>query len=68
MQRRPALLLILPVALIQRDTIVTVNTAEMPLAEIATHFGWSRVKAKVKAFRARQRLKSLLHQHGYTLT
>jgi RNA polymerase sigma-70 factor (ECF subfamily) len=40
----------------------------MPLAEITTHFGWSRVKAKVKAFRARQRLKSLLHQHGYTLT
>ena len=51
-----------------RALLTLLHLEEMPLAEIATHFGWSRVKAKVKAFRARQRLKSLLHQHGYTLT
>ena len=51
-----------------RALLTLLHLEEMPLAEIATHFGWSRVKAKVKAFRARQRLKSILTQHGYSLT
>ena len=40
---------------------------EMPLSEIAEHFGWSRANAKIKAFRARNRLKTILENHGYTL-
>lgn len=40
---------------------------EMPLAEAAGHFGWSLANAKIKAFRARHHLKSLLTRHGYTL-
>lgn len=40
---------------------------EMPLAEVAGHFGWSRANAKIRAFRARHRLKTLLKRHGYTL-
>lgn len=51
-----------------RALLTLLHLEEMPLAEIATHFGWSRVKAKVKAFRARQRLKSILTQHGYSFT
>ncbi|MBK8037951.1 MAG: sigma-70 family RNA polymerase sigma factor [Verrucomicrobiaceae bacterium] len=51
-----------------RALLTLLHLDEMPLAEIATHFGWSRVKAKVKAFRARQRLKTILTQHGYSLT
>lgn len=51
-----------------RALLTLLHLDEMPLAEIAAHFGWSRVKAKVKAFRARQRLKTLLTQHGYSLT
>ncbi len=39
---------------------------EMPLAEIAEHFGWSRTNAKVRAFRARAQLRKILHRHGYT--
>ena len=40
---------------------------EMPLAEIAGHFGWSSAKAKIKVFRARNRLKTILATHGYSL-
>ncbi len=40
---------------------------EMPLAEVAGHFGWSLANAKIRAFRARHRLKTLLKRHGYTL-
>lgn len=50
-----------------RALLTLLHLQEMPLAEIAAHFGWSRVKAKVKAFRARQRLKSILSEHGYSL-
>jgi RNA polymerase sigma-70 factor (ECF subfamily) len=39
---------------------------QMPLAEIAGHFGWSRTNAKVRAFRARAQLRKLLQHHGYT--
>lgn len=38
---------------------------EMPLAEIASHFGWSLANAKVRSFRARNRLRKLLKDHGY---
>lgn len=40
---------------------------EMPLGEAAGHFGWSLANAKIRAFRARRRLKTLLLRHGYTL-
>lgn len=51
-----------------RALLTHLHLNEMPLAEIAAHFGWSKVKAKVKAFRARQRLKSILTRHGCSLT
>ncbi|MFO1483202.1 MAG: sigma-70 family RNA polymerase sigma factor [Verrucomicrobiaceae bacterium] len=51
-----------------RALLTLLHLNEMPLAEIAAHFGWSKINAKVKAFRARQRLKSILTQHGYSLT
>jgi RNA polymerase sigma-70 factor, ECF subfamily len=38
---------------------------EMPLSEIAQHFGWSLANAKIRAFRARQRLKSILKRNDY---
>lgn len=50
-----------------RALLTLLHLDEMPLAEIAAHFGWSKINAKVKAFRARQRLKSILTRHGYTL-
>lgn len=45
-------------------TLVYLN--EMELAEIADHFGWSRTNTKIKVFRARQRLKTIVQKHGYT--
>lgn len=50
-----------------RALLTLLHLEEMPLAEIAAHFSWSKVKAKVKAFRARQRLKAILIQHGRSL-
>ena len=50
-----------------RTLLTLLHLEQMPLAEIAEHFGWSRINAKVKAFRARQRLKTLLKRHGYEL-
>lgn len=47
-----------------RALLTLLHLQEMPLAEIAAHFGWSKINAKVKAFRARQRLKSILTHHG----
>lgn len=37
----------------------------MSMEEAASHFGWSRAKAKVKAFRARKSLQKTLSQLGY---
>ena len=51
-----------------RALLTLLHLERMPLHEIAAHFGWSKVNAKVKAFRARQRLKTILIRHGYTLT
>ncbi|MEM1295994.1 MAG: sigma-70 family RNA polymerase sigma factor [Verrucomicrobiota bacterium] len=48
-----------------RSLLTLLYLAEMPLAEIADHFGWSRANAKIKAFRARNRLKSILKKHDY---
>lgn len=50
-----------------RALLTLLHLEQMPLAEIAQHFGWSRINAKVKAFRALQRLKTLLLRHGYEL-
>lgn len=50
-----------------RVLLTLLHLEQLPLHEIAAHFGWSKVKAKVKAFRARQRLKTILTRHGYTL-
>ena len=37
----------------------------MPLNEVAEHFGWSKANAKIKAFRARKRLKNTLKNYEY---
>jgi RNA polymerase sigma-70 factor, ECF subfamily len=50
-----------------RTLLTLLHLEQMPLSEIAVHFGWSRINAKVKAFRARQRLQTLLKKHGYEL-
>ena len=50
-----------------RALLTLLHLEQMPLAEIAAHFGWSRINAKVKAFRARQRLQNLIKKHGYEL-
>lgn len=49
-----------------RALLTLLHLDEMPLAEVAEHFGWSRVNAKVRAFRARARLRTILKRHGYT--
>ncbi len=51
-----------------RALLTLLHLEQMPLNDIAAHFGWSKVNAKVKAFRARQRLKTILTRHGYTLS
>ena len=48
-----------------RALLTLVHLQEMPLTEVAEHFGWSRANAKIKAFRARHRLRKLLSRHGY---
>ncbi len=50
-----------------RALLTLLHLEQMPLAEIGAHFGWSRIHAKVKAFRARQRLQTLLKKNGYEL-
>ena len=50
-----------------RTLLTLVYLNEMPLAEVAEHFGWSSANTKIRAFRARLRLKTLLKRHGYTL-
>lgn len=49
----------------ERALLTLLHLNEMPMAEIAGHFGWSRANTKIKAFRARQRLRKILKQHGY---
>ena len=50
----------------ERAVLTLLYLDEMPLAEIAAHFGWSAANAKIKAFRARKKLRTILHRHGYT--
>lgn len=50
-----------------RALLTLLHLEEMPLSEIAEHFGWSRANAKVKAFRARNRLRAILARHGYAI-
>jgi RNA polymerase sigma-70 factor (ECF subfamily) len=45
--------------------LTLVHLHGMSMEEAADHFGWSRAKAKIKAFRARQTLRKLLTRHGY---
>ncbi len=49
------------------QTILTlIHLNGMTMDEIGAQFGWSRANAKIKAFRARQRLRKLLAKHGYS--
>ncbi|MEM1441787.1 MAG: RNA polymerase sigma factor [Verrucomicrobiota bacterium] len=50
-----------------RSLLTLLYLVEMPLAEIAEHFGWSHSNAKIKAFRARKRLKAILKNHDYRI-
>ncbi len=49
-----------------RTLITLLHLEEMPVLEIAALLDWSATNTKVKAFRARHRLRKLLKQHGYT--
>ncbi len=40
---------------------------EMSIAEVAEHFGWSQANTKIKAYRARKRLKLILENYEYRL-
>lgn len=51
-----------------RALLTLLHLDEMPLAEIAGHFGWSVANAKVRAFRARAQLRKVLERHGYSHT
>jgi RNA polymerase sigma-70 factor (ECF subfamily) len=48
-----------------RALLTLLHIEEMPLAEIAEHFQWSVANAKIKAFRARGRLRKILEKEGY---
>jgi len=50
-----------------RALLTLLYLQEMSLPEIAEQYGWSHSNAKIKAFRARRRLKAILTKHGYTL-
>ena len=48
-----------------RTLLTLLYLVDMSLAEIADHFGWSLANAKIKAYRARNRLKGILKDHDY---
>lgn len=49
------------------QTLLTlIHLHGLTMDEIAGHFGWSRANAKIRAFRARHRLRKLLSHHGYS--
>jgi RNA polymerase sigma-70 factor (ECF subfamily) len=50
----------------QRTLLTLLYLEQMPLAEIAEHLGIGLANAKIKAFRARNKLRKLLKLHGYT--
>ena len=49
----------------ERALLTLVHLEGMSMAEAAEHFGWTRAKAKVKAFRARNLLRKTLKRYGY---
>ena len=56
-------------ALLQPDdcTLLTLHYLEgLPLAEVGELLGWSVINTKVRSFRARQKLHTLLTRYGYT--
>ncbi len=50
----------------QRTLLTLLYLEQMPLAEIAGHLGIGLANAKIKAFRARNKLRTLLKLHGTT--
>jgi RNA polymerase sigma-70 factor (ECF subfamily) len=50
-----------------RVLLTLLHIEQMPLEEIAGHFQWSPANAKIKAFRARRRLRRMLEKNGYAL-
>jgi len=50
-----------------RALLTLLHLQGLSIAEAADHFGWSRPNTKIKAFRARHRLRKLLNHHGYSL-
>ncbi|MGC4016241.1 MAG: sigma-70 family RNA polymerase sigma factor [Luteolibacter sp.] len=50
-----------------RALLTLLHLQGLSIAEAADHFGWSRPNTKIKAFRARHRLRKLLNRHGYSL-
>ncbi len=50
----------------QRTLLTLLYLEQMPLSEIAGHLGIGLANAKIKAFRARNQLRSILKSHGHT--
>jgi RNA polymerase sigma-70 factor (ECF subfamily) len=50
----------------QRTLLTLLYLEQMPLAEIAGHFGIGLANAKIKAFRARNKLRTILKLHGHS--
>lgn len=50
----------------EQALLTLVHLNGMTMAEAASHFGWTRAKAKIKAFRARLALRKILTRHGYS--
>lgn len=50
----------------QRTLLTLLHLEQMPLTEIAGHLGISLANAKIKAFRARAKLRTILQSHGYS--
>lgn len=50
----------------QRTILTLLYLEQMPLSEIAGHLGISLANAKIKSFRARNQLRTLLKHHGYS--
>lgn len=50
----------------ERTLLTLLYLEQMPLSEVAAHCGWSVANTKIKAFRARRKLRSILTRHGYT--
>jgi len=50
-----------------RALLTLIHLQGLTVAEAAEHFQWSMANAKIRAFRARHRLRKLLSRHGYSL-